>query len=132
MGAIKAFVDSYKAGADLSAKQYYAVELTAANTVNACSAAADRPIGILQNKPRANEAAAVCHSGRTYARADGGSVAIAVGDLVGPAAGGKLIKKATADFSTIGTALSAAAADDMLIEVLLGAPGGGVFTAPAG
>lgn len=131
MGAVKVFVDSYKAGADLSAKQFYAVELTAANTVNVCNAATDRPIGILQNKPRANEAAAVCHNGRTYARADGGSVAIAVGDLVGPAAGGKLIKKATADFSTIGTALSAAAADDLIIEVLLGAPGS-VFTAPAG
>lgn len=131
MGAVKVFVDSYKAGADLSAKQFYAVELTAANTVNVCNAATDRPIGILQNKPRANEAAAVCHTGRTYARADGASVAIAVGDLVGPAAGGKLIKKATADFATIGTALSAAAADDLIIEVLLGAPGG-VFTAPAG
>ena len=132
MGAIKIFVDSYLAGADLSAKQFYAVELTAANTVNVCSAAADRAVGILQNTPRANEAAAICHSGRTYARADGASVAIAVGDLVGPAAGGKLIKKTTADFSTLGTALTAAAADDLIIEVLLGAPGGGVFTAPAG
>ena len=107
------------------------MELTAANTVNVPNAAADRAIGILQNKPKADEAAAVCHTGRSYARADGGSVAIAVGDLVGPAVGGKLVKKATADFSTIGTALSAAAADDLIIEVLLGAPGS-VFTTPAG
>lgn len=131
MGAIKEFVDSFVAGADLSTKQYYAVELTAPNTVNVTNAAADRPIGILQNTPRIGEAATVCHTGRTYARADGGTIAIAVGDLVGPAVGGKLVKKATADFSTIGMALSAAAANDMIIEVGLGYPGA-VFTAPAG
>lgn len=131
MGAVKVFVDSYKAGADLSAKQFYSVELTAVNTVNVPNAATDRAIGILQNKPRANEAAAVCSGGRSYAIADGGSVAIAVGDLVGPAAGGKLVKKATADYSTVGTALTAAAADNVVIEVMLGAPAS-VFTAPAG
>jgi hypothetical protein len=65
----------------------------AANTVDACSAATDRAIGILQNTPKAGEAAAVLHSGRSYGRADGGTVAIAAGDLVGPAAGGKLVKK---------------------------------------
>lgn len=131
MGAIKEFLDSFIAAADLSTKQFYAVELTAPNTVNVPNAAADRAIGILQNKPRAGEAATVCHGGRSYAIADGGTTAIAVGDLVGPAVGGKLVKKATADFSTIGMALTACAANDMVIEVGLGYPGA-VFTAPAG
>lgn len=131
MGAVKVFVDSFIAAADLSAKQWYAVELTAANTVNVASAAADAAIGILQNKPKAGEAAAVMHVGRSYGIADGSSVAIAAGDFVGPAAGGVLVKKATADFSTIGRALTAAAAANVLIEVALGYPAG-VFVAPAG
>jgi hypothetical protein len=122
VGAIKEFLDSFKANSDLSAKQFYAVELVAANTVDACNAVTDRAIGILQNKPRAGEAATVCHGGRTYARADGGTVAIAVGDLVGPSATGTLVKKATADNSVLGMALTACSADGMIIEVGLGYP----------
>jgi hypothetical protein len=131
MGSISIWEDSFIAAADLSTKQWYAVELTAANTVNVASAAADASIGILQNKPRAGEAAAVMHVGRSYAVADGSGTAIAVGDWVGPAAGGVLVKKATADFSTIGRALTAAAAAGVIIEVALGYPAG-VFTAAAG
>jgi len=41
---------TFKAAADLSAKQYYAVKLSADNTVNV-SGANERAIGILQNKP---------------------------------------------------------------------------------
>lgn len=131
MGSMCVWEDSFIAGADLSAKQFYAVELTAANTVSVASAATDAGIGILQNKPKAGEAARVMHLGRSYGLADGSSVAIAVGDWVGPAAGGVLVKKATADFSTIGRALTAAAAAGVLIEVALGYPAG-VFTTPAG
>lgn len=131
MPALSIWEDSFIAGADLSAKQFYAVELTAENTVDVASDATDAAIGILQNKPRSGEAADVMHVGRSYAVADGSGTAIAVGDLVGPAAGGKLVKKATADFATIGRALSAAAADNILIEVGLGYPSG-VFRAAAG
>lgn len=131
MGSMCVWEDSFLAGADLSTKQWYAVELTAANTVNVPNAATDAAIGILQNKPKAGEAATVMHLGRSYGIADGSSVAIAVGDFVGPAAGGVLVKKATADFSTLGRALTAAAAANVLIEVALGYPAG-VFAAPAG
>jgi len=117
------YQDSFKAGADLRTHQFKAVKLTAADTVGLCSAATDVAIGILQNKPNANEAAAVMHLGRTQALADGSGTAIAVGDFVGSNAAGVLVKKATADFRTIGVALSAATAAGIVIDVLLTGPG---------
>ncbi len=48
------------AGADLSAKQFHFVEQSNADgTVTVCDNAADRPIGVLQNTPKAGEAADV-------------------------------------------------------------------------
>ena len=54
MATESAFVwdESYTAAADLSANQFYAVKLSADHTVNLCTAATDRAIGILQNKPK--------------------------------------------------------------------------------
>ena len=131
MGSMCVWEDSFVAGGDLSTKQFYAVELTAPNTINVTNAATDAAIGILQNKPKAGEAATVMHLGRSYAVSDGSSVAIAAGDWVGPNASGVLVKKATANFSTIGRALTPSAAANILIEVALGYPAG-VFTTPAG
>jgi len=116
------YQDSFKAGADLSTHQFKAVKLTAADTVGLCSAAADTAIGILQNKPKANEAAAVMHLGRTQALADGSGTAIAAGDYLGTNASGVLVKKATADFTYIGVALGAATAANVVIDVLLIGP----------
>lgn len=53
------------AAADLSAKQYHIVRLSAAKTTNQASNAADYAIaGVLQNKPAANEHASVAFEGR--------------------------------------------------------------------
>lgn len=59
-GGIPGVVDSFKAAADLSSKQYYFMKLSAANTVNITSGNTDLGVGILQNKPdAAGEAAKV-------------------------------------------------------------------------
>lgn len=81
------FIDiTFKAGADLSAKQYYIVELTGENTVNVANAATDKPIGVLQNDPTSGQAAVVRIYGISKVNAD---AAIAVNDLVGAAADGQ-------------------------------------------
>ena len=49
---------SFKSAGDLSSCQYYPVKLTAANKVGTCSATTDEQIGILQNKPEAENSPA--------------------------------------------------------------------------
>jgi hypothetical protein len=122
--------DSYRAGADLRNHQWKAVELTAANTVNLTNAATDKAIGILQEKPNTGEVCEVMHMGRSFAVADGSGTAIAVGDWVGANASGVLVKKETADFATLGIALVAASAANVVIEVLLFGPA--TFRTPLG
>lgn len=111
--------ESYIAGADLRTKQYYVAELTGANTVGVCNAAADVGFGILQNKPNTNEAASVAHFGKVPAITDGSGTAIAAGDWLGPNSSGKLVKKATADYSVCARALQASTTDGAIIEVLV-------------
>ncbi len=76
---------SYKAGADLSSKQYHFVKLSGGNVV-ACSAATDKAIGVLQNAPTANQNATVMSIGVTKVSGD---AALAVADLIGPSADGQ-------------------------------------------
>lgn len=72
--------ETFKAAADLSAKQYYFVKQTAEDTVNVCTALTDVPCGILQNKPdAANKAALVLVIGKSpYV----GGASMSVGDLI--------------------------------------------------
>ena len=115
----KVWDESFKANSDLSAKQYYAVKLTAENTVDLAAAATDRCIGVLQNKPKANNAAQVAILGMTKAYTDGSGTAIAVGDLVGPNSSGIFVKKATADYNAMGIAMQASSALGTIIYVIL-------------
>lgn len=118
----RAFGDSFAAAADYSAKQFWPVKLTAANTVAVCSGATDVPIGILQNKPKSGEAADVLMLGVTRGVSDGSGTAIAPGDWVGSGAAGKLVKKASDKDYAIGQALEASSADGTVISVLLRGP----------
>lgn len=112
--------ESFKAGADLRTKQYYAVELgSTADTVTVCNAATDPAIGILQNKPNTNEAAEVLAVGFGQAITDGSGTAIAIGDWLGPNASGVLVKKATADFSVCARAMEASTTNGAIIKVLV-------------
>lgn len=76
---------SFKANADLSAKQYCFVKLTANNTVDVCSATTDVPIGVLQNKPTSGQNAAVTIDGITKIVA---AATIAAGALIATDASG--------------------------------------------
>lgn len=111
--------ESFKAGADQSTKQYYLVKQSAANTVAVCSGATDRAIGVLRNKPKANEAATVRITGIAEVITDGSGTAIAAGDYVGPNSSGKAVKKATADYNVCGQALDASSTDGAIIRILL-------------
>ena len=114
------FDHSFKAAADQSAKQYYFLKYSAADTVALCAAATDRAIGVLMNKPAAaGQAADVRILGIAPVVSDGSGTAIAVGDYVGPSRAGKAVKKATADNNLAGIALDASSADGTVIRVLL-------------
>lgn len=84
--AVQIKIPGLKAAADLSSKQYYLVELTAADTVNVCNGVTDRPIGVLQNAPQSGEPAEVCALGVTKINSD---AALSVGDQIGTAADGQ-------------------------------------------
>ncbi len=82
------------AGADLSAKQFYAVKLSADNTVIVCAATTDKPYGILQNAPTSGQEAEVCVIGLTKVNSD---AALAVGASIGTSADGQLATYTVAD-----------------------------------
>lgn len=107
------------AGADLSAQQFRAVKITAANTVGAIAADTDSPIGVLQNNPTAGQTAEVMTMGVTRMAA---SAAIAVAASVGIAADGRAVTRALGTDTTkhvIGTALEAAGAAGDIIAVYI-------------
>lgn len=111
--------ESFKAENDLSSKQYYIVELSAADQVDVCDNSGDTPLGVLQNKPEASEAALVRLSGITQVVSDGSGTAISVGDYVGTDGNGKAIKKSTDKDKILGIALDASSADGTVIRVLI-------------
>lgn len=63
------------AAADLSTKQWYIVRQTAENAVNLASAATQKLMGTLQNKPKSGETAEIAVGGNVKVIA-GGTVAI--------------------------------------------------------
>lgn len=71
---------SWPSNADLSGKIYHFVKLLSTGKVDVCAATTDKPIGILQNKPTAGQAAIVRVTGESQVSAAG---TIAVGDTVG-------------------------------------------------
>lgn len=120
------------AAGDLSAKQFYCMKVSAADTVTTITAAGTPVIGVLQNKPSASgEAATIAISGVTKVVA---GAAVAAGALVKALANGKVDDAATAatvDASgssatapstgahIIGIALDAASDDGEVIRVSL-------------
>jgi hypothetical protein len=99
---------NFTAGADLSAKQYFFVKLSAANTVTVCAAATDIPIGVLQNAPESGQTAVVRPFGITKLYAGG---AISAGNLIGTDSAGEADAKTSGTDTTnyvCGQALTAA------------------------
>lgn len=77
---------SFEAGADLSAKQFYFVKMSANNTVTVCAGVTDVPIGVLQNKPTSGQTAEVTMLGITKVSGDAD---LAYGNLIGTSADGQ-------------------------------------------
>lgn len=118
-----------KAASDLSAKQFYIVKQSAADTVDLCSAATDRPFGVLLNAPKANQAAEVMTDGIAKVVSDGSGTAIAAGDQVTTDTTGKAVKNTTVDRPILGEAMDASTASGTVIRVKL--KPGAVFRTPA-
>ena len=84
---------TYLAGADLSAKQYYAVKIsTTDQTVTLATATTDDAL-ILLNDPESGEAAHVCTGGRCKAKIGG---TVDSGQKLGPDTDGMLNVRTTA------------------------------------
>lgn len=85
------YTETFEAGADLSAKQFFFIKLSAKRKVILCANAADIPAGVLQNKPDASgKPAIVLVIGRSKINVDAG---LAVGDLIGTSGDGQADKK---------------------------------------
>lgn len=109
---------SWAAGADLSAKQWYAVQLTTSETITAADATV-RSIGILQNAPTATQVASVMLMGISRAVTDGSGTAIACMDTLAPDANGKLVKTTTDNDEAVAIALEPSTADGKIIAVFV-------------
>jgi hypothetical protein len=81
-------IPGLRAGADLSApsNQHKFVKYSALKTVIVCTAATDRPCGVLQNTPTAGDAAEVVCFGITKVQGDAD---LGFGDLIGTSADGQ-------------------------------------------
>jgi hypothetical protein len=101
------------ASADLSAQQFRFVKSSGAGTVTVCAAATDLPIGVLQNKPVAGQAANVMITGVSKVVA---GAAVAAGVEVGPDATGRAIAAVTGTRSK-GISREAATAAGQIIAV---------------
>lgn len=104
---------------DLSAKQYYALQLISGTDFgfNLATAATQAPGGVLQNKPNINQAIDSAVLGTCKYIAGG---TIAVGDKLTTDSAGKLIATTTDGDNIWGVALDAADADDIATMELAG------------
>lgn len=104
------------ASEDLSAKQYYIMQMDSSGDCEIGEGATDLLIGVLQNTPESGQAARVRFAGTSKVVA---SAAIAVGANVTTTNAGKAVTTTTDKDIVIGVALEAAAADGDIIEIML-------------
>jgi hypothetical protein len=107
---------SMKAAGDLSAKQYYFVKVTAANSVNV---AGDGELahGVLQDKPASGEMGSVAISGITMIKCGG---TISAGGLVSSDASGTAVANSGTDY-ILGVAIEGGASGEIIPVLLLSA-----------
>lgn len=104
------------AGEDLSAKQFYIVQLDSSGNIEVGEGATDLLVGVLQNTPESGQAGRYRFAGTTKVVA---SAAIAIGANVTTTNAGKAVTTTTDKDVVIGRALQAAAADGDIIEIQL-------------
>lgn len=106
---------------DLSTRQYYAMRLSAEDTLalgGATGGTTARVIGILQNDPLAGENGQVCMLGFTKAVVNAGTDIAAMNFLTCGSAG-RLVKLTTAGSFFIGRALEAATNTHEIIDIFV-------------
>lgn len=107
---------TFKSGADLSAKQFYIVKVSATNTVALASAATDKLVGTIANKPAAATGASV----EVAMRHGGGTQRVILGDTVSlndyltADSAGKAIATTTSGNVILGMALEAGVVGDVI------------------
>lgn len=107
------------AAADLSAKQYFFVKVDSNGKAAVCAAATDKPVGVLQNKPKSGEPATVRVLGVSKVSSN---AALAEGDLIGPSTDGQAEPKVdTTDVAEyyVGQMLTETAAADEIGTALI-------------
>jgi len=104
---------TFPANADLSTHQYKWVKMATGSKVDICSAITDVPIGILQNKPTANQAASVRLLGVSKLKAGG---TIGVGSMLGTDASalGKALVVGDTTQYVVGQSTTAAVVNDIV------------------
>jgi len=104
---------TFPANADLSTHQYKWVKMATGGKVDICSAITDIPVGILQNKPTANQAASVRVLGVSKLKAGG---TITVGSMLGTdaAALGKALVVGDTTQYVVGQSIAAAVVNDVV------------------
>lgn len=116
-------ISGLEAAADLSAKQYHLVRLSAANKVNQASQAVNSGLlGVLQNKPKSGEFATVADDGLSKVVA---GAAITAGDLLTTNSSGRAIvvtSLASGQEMVFGRALDTAGTDGDVITARLFPP----------
>jgi hypothetical protein len=109
-----------KAAADLTAAQYCFVKLDASGNAALCTAATDKPIGVLQNQPISGKEASILVEGGTKLKA---SAVIAIGASVGTTTSTTgavtLVQGTDTTKYIVGTALTAAAAANDIISAVV-------------
>jgi hypothetical protein len=120
---IPVLIVAHEAAADLSAKQFYFVKMATGGKVDVCSATTDVPYGVLQNTPLSGAEAEVLVFGLSKVSSD---AALAVGNLVGPAADGQAAAYTAGSDTTkyiLGqVVLASSAADEYATALICGVP----------
>ena len=116
-------LETFTAAADLSAKQFHVVRLSAADTCNQASATTQTDIlGVLQNLPTSGQAATVCMQGMTPVVV--GS-AVSAGDRLTVSASGRVVTGSPASGAgvvVIGKAITAGTSDGDIITAWIQQP----------
>jgi hypothetical protein len=112
--------ESFVAETDLSAKQFYAVKAGTASPQVVLADAAAVGLGLLQNKPKANEAAQVrCRNGDISLAVVDATTDIAYGDPLEIDGAGKLVKCSTDKRYMVARAMEPATENGQIIAVMI-------------
>ena len=114
---------SFLAAADYSAKQYYLMYISSANTVTICGAAGT-VIGIMYGKPQSGAAGDVLTASGVFAKVITGDV-VSAGNLLESDTSGRAVaftydNDGTTETYTVGRAVTASLAANGIITVLTG------------